>query len=56
MTAASADVEAFTLLSLGLVLIIIRVYVRWSSIGLSLFQLDDYLMPITGVCDFYLTV
>lgn len=41
--------EAWTLLSLGLVVIGIRVYVRWTQVGPSKFQLDDYLMPLTGV-------
>ncbi|KAL2006891.1 hypothetical protein VTN00DRAFT_9559 [Thermoascus crustaceus] len=45
---ADADVEGFTLLSLGLVIIGIRVYVRWTWVGPSNFQLDDYLMPFTG--------
>ncbi|KAK6199629.1 hypothetical protein LQW54_010011 [Pestalotiopsis sp. IQ-011] len=41
--------EAWTLLSLGLVVIGIRVYVRWTQVGPSKFQLDDYLMPLTGL-------
>jgi hypothetical protein len=41
--------EAWTLLSLGLVVIGIRVYVRWTAVGPGKFQLDDYLMPLTGV-------
>lgn len=48
---ADADVEGFTLLSLGLVIIGIRVYVRWTWVGPSNFQLDDYLMPFTGVSE-----
>jgi len=44
-----ADPEAFTLLSLGLIIIGIRVYARWSWVGPANFQLDDYLMPLTGV-------
>lgn len=44
-----ADVEAFTLLSLGLVIICIRIYVRWTQVGPANFQLDDYLMPLAGV-------
>lgn len=46
---ATADPEAFTLLSLGLVFIIIRIYVRWTSVGPANFQVDDYLMPLAGV-------
>ena len=46
---AAADAEAFTLLSLGLVFIIIRIYVRWTSVGPANFQADDYLMPLAGV-------
>ncbi|KAL1968059.1 hypothetical protein VTN77DRAFT_2189 [Rasamsonia byssochlamydoides] len=46
---AASDVEGFTLLSLGLIIIAIRVYVRWTLVGPSNFQLDDYLMPLTGM-------
>ncbi|KAF5855508.1 hypothetical protein ETB97_009085 [Aspergillus alliaceus] len=46
---ATADPEAFTLLSLGLVFILIRIYVRWTSVGPSNFQVDDYLMPLAGL-------
>ncbi|EED17080.1 hypothetical protein TSTA_021370 [Talaromyces stipitatus ATCC 10500] len=49
MTAASGDVEAFTLLGLALSLIILRTYVRFDLVGLRKFQLDDYLMILTGV-------
>ena len=42
-------VEGFTLLSLGLIVIGVRVYSRWVQVGPASFQLDDYLMPITGV-------
>ncbi|KAE8154985.1 hypothetical protein BDV25DRAFT_146805 [Aspergillus avenaceus] len=45
----SADPEAFTLLSLGLVFIIIRLYVRWSQVGITNFQVDDYCMPLAGL-------
>ncbi|RDW72399.1 uncharacterized protein DSM5745_07571 [Aspergillus mulundensis] len=40
--------ESFTLLGLGLVFILTRVYVRWTQVGPASFQLDDYLMPIAG--------
>lgn len=46
---AEADVESFTLMSLGLVIILIRIYVRWTQVGPANFQLDDYLMPLAGV-------
>lgn len=41
--------EQFTLLSLGLFTIGVRMVVRTRSVGFSGWQLDDYLMPITGV-------
>lgn len=41
--------EPFTLLSIGLITIIIRIYFRWRSVGVSNWQIDDYLMPLTGV-------
>ncbi|KKA25460.1 hypothetical protein T310_0484 [Rasamsonia emersonii CBS 393.64] len=46
---AEADVESFTLMSLGLVIILIRIYVRWTQVGPANFQLDDYLMPLAGM-------
>ncbi|KAF7586030.1 hypothetical protein BBP40_009647 [Aspergillus hancockii] len=46
---SSADPEAFTLLSLGLVFILVRIYVRWTQVGPSNFQVDDYLMPLAGL-------
>ncbi|KAL4990945.1 hypothetical protein BDW68DRAFT_193617 [Aspergillus falconensis] len=45
---ASQYAESFTLLGLGLVFILVRVYVRWTQVGPSNFQLDDYLMPLAG--------
>ncbi|KAI2616111.1 hypothetical protein GGS26DRAFT_578881 [Hypomontagnella submonticulosa] len=44
-----ADGEAFALLAIGLTLIFLRVWARWASVGPSKWQLDDYLMPMTGV-------
>ncbi|EYB21214.1 hypothetical protein FG05_00201, partial [Fusarium graminearum] len=41
--------EQFTLLSLGLFTIGVRMVVRTRSVGFSGWQLDDYLMPITGI-------
>ncbi|KAH7116380.1 hypothetical protein EDB81DRAFT_952986 [Dactylonectria macrodidyma] len=41
--------EQFILLSLGLVTIAVRVSLRWQQVGPSGWQLDDYLMPLTGV-------
>lgn len=45
----AADVEGFTLLALGIAFIIVRIYARWSIVGPSNFQVDDYLMPLAGV-------
>lgn len=43
------NAEAWTLLSLALVIILVRVGVRWKLVGPANFQLDDYLMPLAGV-------
>ncbi|KAJ9482206.1 hypothetical protein VN97_g11233 [Penicillium thymicola] len=43
------NAEAWTLLSLALVIISVRVGVRWKLVGPANFQLDDYLMPLAGV-------
>ncbi|KAJ5504565.1 hypothetical protein N7463_007439 [Penicillium fimorum] len=45
----AGNVEAWTLLSLALLIIIIRIMVRWKLVGPTNFQLDDYLMPLAGV-------
>ncbi|OJD19910.1 hypothetical protein AJ78_00104 [Emergomyces pasteurianus Ep9510] len=45
----SADVEGFTLLALGISFILVRIYARWTIVGPSNFQLDDYLMPLAGI-------
>lgn len=37
-------------MSLGLAFIVVRIIVRWMSVGPANFQLDDYLMPLAGVC------
>ncbi|KAJ1323577.1 hypothetical protein MN608_10821 [Microdochium nivale] len=42
-------VESFTLLSIALCTIAVRTWYRWSQVGLSGFQLDDYIMPVSGV-------
>ncbi|KAI1075856.1 hypothetical protein F5B20DRAFT_584819 [Whalleya microplaca] len=44
-----ASDESFTLLGIGWLFILTRVYHRWSQVGIAHFQLDDYLMPLTGV-------
>ena len=44
-----AIAEQFILLSLGLVTIFVRIGVRWRQVGIAGWQLDDYLMPFTGV-------
>ncbi|KAM5349158.1 hypothetical protein ACJ41O_008981 [Fusarium nematophilum] len=41
--------EQFVLLSIGLVTIGIRISVRWRQVGPAAWQLDDYLMPLTGL-------
>ncbi|KAI6764474.1 hypothetical protein HG530_008263 [Fusarium avenaceum] len=41
--------EQFILLSLGLVTIFVRIGVRWRQVGPGGWQLDDYLMPFTGL-------
>lgn len=46
---ADSNIEAWTLLSLALFTIIVRVGVRWKLVGPANFQLDDYLMPLAGV-------
>ncbi|KAH8655344.1 hypothetical protein BX600DRAFT_439857 [Xylariales sp. PMI_506] len=46
---AVVDVEAWVLLSLGLFVIALRIWVRWTQVGPRKWQLDDYLMPFTGV-------
>jgi hypothetical protein len=45
MTAA----EQFTLLSIGLFTIVVRICIRWRSVGPANWQIDDFLMPLTGV-------
>ena len=43
------SVEAFTLLSLAIVVIAIRTAARVSMVGVRHFQLDDYFMLLAGV-------
>ncbi|KAJ4304343.1 hypothetical protein N0V88_001956 [Collariella sp. IMI 366227] len=45
----AGNVEAFTLLSLVVVIIALRIIVRLRNVGLCGLQLDDYLMPVAGV-------
>ncbi|KAF7174023.1 hypothetical protein CNMCM5623_006329 [Aspergillus felis] len=47
--ADSFTTEAFTLLALAIVVIILRIIARISTVGFHNFQLDDYLMPLAGV-------
>ncbi|OJJ69897.1 hypothetical protein ASPBRDRAFT_45193 [Aspergillus brasiliensis CBS 101740] len=42
-------VEAFTLLAIAIVTIVIRIIARWFTAGWKNFMLDDYLMPLAGV-------
>lgn len=41
--------EAFTLLSLGLVIIGARTYARFTQVGIRGFEADDYLMLLAAV-------
>lgn len=41
--------EQFILLSIGLCMIVGRIAIRWRVAGPSNWQIDDYLMPLTGV-------
>lgn len=41
--------EAFTLLGVGIGLVALRTYARWSSVGIRNFMLDDYLMLVAVV-------
>lgn len=50
MTAADNFViEAFTLLGLAIVIILLRTVSRIITAGVRNFQLDDYLMPVAGI-------
>ncbi|KAE8145823.1 hypothetical protein BDV25DRAFT_144306 [Aspergillus avenaceus] len=42
-------IEAFTLLAIAIVTIVVRIVARWITAGPRNFQLDDYLMPLAGV-------
>ena len=44
--------EQFILLAIGLAMIILRMVVRWQTVKWQ-WQLDDYLMPLTGVSEIY---
>jgi hypothetical protein len=46
----AGNVESWVLLSLALFTIIVRIFVRWKLVGPANFQLDDYFMPLAGVC------
>jgi hypothetical protein len=41
--------EQFILLAIGLFTILVRIVFRWRTVGPANWQLDDYLMPLTGV-------
>ena len=47
--AESFNREAFTLLGVGTLVVILRTYARWSSVGIGRFMLDDYLMLLAVV-------
>ncbi|KAM0698362.1 hypothetical protein Q7P36_001828 [Cladosporium allicinum] len=44
-----SSAEPFTLFSIGMVTILVRIYFRWRTVGVAGFQIDDYLMPLTGL-------
>ena len=41
--------EAFTLLAIGVTIVALRTYARWSLVGVRNFMLDDYLMILAVV-------
>ncbi|KAI1395752.1 hypothetical protein F4819DRAFT_500765 [Hypoxylon fuscum] len=41
--------EDFTLLSIGVFVILLRVFARWKDVGPAKWQLDDYLMPLLAI-------
>ena len=43
------NIEAFTLLGIGLTITILRTYVRVSSVGVKRLQVDDYLVWFAAV-------
>ena len=48
------NIEAYVLLSLVVVIILLRTIFRVRTVGFSGLQLDDYLMPLAGVsCPFF---
>ena len=46
------NIEAFTLLGIGLTITILRTYVRVSSVGVKRLQVDDYLVWFAAVWNF----
>jgi hypothetical protein len=42
--------EAWSELALGLVFILLRLYFRFTQVGLRGMTLDDFLMIVAGVC------
>lgn len=51
MPAGKFIIEAWTELALGLVFIMLRLYFRYSQVGLRGMTLDDFLMILAGVSD-----
>ncbi|KAI9871090.1 MAG: hypothetical protein M1830_003325, partial [Pleopsidium flavum] len=43
------NAEAFSLLAISLVIIALRIYSRWMSVGFRQLAADDYLMVVAGV-------
>jgi len=46
---AAEHAESFTLLSLIVVIVALRTFVRVRNVGFRGLQLDDYLMPVAAV-------
>ncbi|KAI0452059.1 hypothetical protein F5B21DRAFT_506675 [Xylaria acuta] len=42
----AVDAEPWVLLSIGTTFVVLRLYARWTKVGLRQFQLDDYLMVV----------
>lgn len=41
--------EQVTFLAVEVVIVVLRIYVRWVDAGPGSWQVDDYLMPLVGV-------
>ncbi|EKV04664.1 putative srpk [Penicillium digitatum] len=52
----ASKAEAWILMSLALLTILVRIGVRWKLVGPANFQLDDYLMPAAGIVFIFETI